>query len=234
MVTVACVYKKGGDFNDQYVNALAESVKRHIKREYRFVCLTDSDQDLGCETMPLIHALPGWWSKLEAFRLISPTVLLDLDTILVGDITPIADAAENIDAVVMLSGFRHKDWCSGVMAWNRDLSFIIKRFVSLVDHSRNQFFDRANALRARLGNKIYRGDQDWVCECLESKKMPIVAAQCIQKGIVSFKNHVREDPEILKKSSIVCFHGKPRPHELIKHKWIRDHFLVDRETVQTN
>ena len=48
---IACVLKSGGDF---------------LPAE-EFICLTDLDLD--CQTLALDHDWPGWWSKIELFRL---------------------------------------------------------------------------------------------------------------------------------------------------------------------
>jgi len=91
MVTVACV-KKGTKYGPQYVERLANGVLRWMPRglEYRFVCFTDDPMaDVDCE--PLTEDLPGWWSKLELFKAERPLIYFDLDTIIVGDLTPLIE-----------------------------------------------------------------------------------------------------------------------------------------------
>jgi len=61
---VVCVYKTGGDFDGEYVEALYEKLS-----EYNFVCLTDaSDVPEHITQVPLKFGWEGWWSKMELFR----------------------------------------------------------------------------------------------------------------------------------------------------------------------
>lgn len=195
-VTVACVYKTGGDFTAEYVHRLAESVRAHTTRPHRFVCLTDSDEKFTCETVPLTDDLPGWWSKLELFKTFwGRTVYLDLDTIITGSIDPLLD----YDGPVALL----QDWYSdkpklstGVMAWNAPLSFICPT-------------DDEKALILQGPKQM---DQYFVVKKLEQAKWHIDNV-CEILSIVSYKKHCRgqDAPD---DARIVCFHGSPRPHEI--------------------
>jgi len=196
IVTVACVYKTGGDFTAEYVHRLIENVREHITRPHRFVCLTDSNEKFACETLPLIDGLPGWWSKLELFRLFhGRTVYFDLDTIIVGNIDPLLD----YDGPVALL----QDWYSEepklstpVMAWNSPVNFIYptteeKQEILQAPRKMDEFFVVAKLERAKW-------HVDDVCKIL---------------SIVSYKKHCRERG-VPDNARIVCFHGHPRPHEI--------------------
>lgn len=195
-VTVACVYKIGGDFTSEYVHRLAENVREHTTRPHRFVCLTDSDEKFACETLPLTDNLPGWWSKLELFKTFwGRTVYLDLDTVIVGNIDPLLD----YEGPAALG----QDWYSDkpklstfVMAWNSPINFIYPTEEEKQEILRNpkkmdEFFVVAKLERAKW-------HVDDVCKIL---------------SIVSYKKHCREHG-VPDTARIVCFHGKPRPHEV--------------------
>ena len=88
MTTAICVLRSGGRYGPIWAERLAAGLRAHLPGLARTVCLTDHDGPVpGCETVPLRHDWPGWWSKFEAFRpglVDGPALLLDLDTVLVG------------------------------------------------------------------------------------------------------------------------------------------------------
>lgn len=194
--TIACVYKTGGDFTAEYVERLVATVSDHTELPYRFVCLTDSNEKFSCETIPLTEGLPGWWSKLELFKTFwGRTVYFDLDTMLVGNIDPLLC----YDGPVALL----QDWYSeetklstGVMVWNSPLRFLYptdseKRAILQAPQKMDQYF-----VVERLERAKWRVDN--VCELLP---------------IVSYKKHCR-DQGVPDDARVVCFHGRPRPHEI--------------------
>src|SRR6478609_2567748 len=118
MLTVACVLKSGGIYDATWVERLRAGVKRHLPLEHRFVCL--SDVDVPCERIPLEYNWPGWWSKLEAFRLPGPVIYFDLDTAIVGDLSEIVARTDLWGGFTILEDFyRNKGYGSGVMAWDK-------------------------------------------------------------------------------------------------------------------
>ena len=74
-LTVACV-RWGDKYGPEYVERLAEGVRRHLRRRHRFVCYTDDVEALsgntGIVAMPLgttgvIRGWRGWWHKAFLF-----------------------------------------------------------------------------------------------------------------------------------------------------------------------
>jgi len=126
MLTVVCVLKSGGDYTTKYVRVLRDAMSRHLDVEYNFVCYTDFDHPINqvCETRPLLHEYPGWWSKIEVFRETGRVIYFDLDTYILG---PLGSLARALDpgTFYMLRPFHRKEvWASGIMAWNGDFSFV--------------------------------------------------------------------------------------------------------------
>jgi len=72
-------------------------VRRHLSKPHAFYCLTDQPERCEGATFVDITALglEGWWGKLALFepqwRADATVVFFDLDTVLVGDIAPLAD-----------------------------------------------------------------------------------------------------------------------------------------------
>jgi hypothetical protein len=76
-----------------------------------------------CERIHLDTGLCGWWAKLELFRLSGPILYFDLDTVITGDLTEIA---EYLHQFTMLRDFYYPDHpASGVMAWNGDYRYLL-------------------------------------------------------------------------------------------------------------
>lgn len=194
-VTVACVYKPGGDFTDEYVTRLCDGVARHCSVSYRFVCLTD--QKIGGVTcIPLAQEWPGWWNKLQLFREFKgPTVYFDLDTVIVGDLNEILVNHHGFSA---LSDFNKGTFASGVMAWSGDYSFLYD------DFSLSMIPKYSKSMAAW-------GDQGYIAERL----FGFDSLQELHPGrFVSYKKHVRKEGRVPEGTSVVCFHGKPRPHQV--------------------
>jgi hypothetical protein len=97
---VLCM-KWGTKYGPEYVNRLYGMVRRHLRGEFRFVCLTDDARgvrdEVQCLPIPSL-ALPTGipergWTKLTTFEadlhgLRGTALFLDLDVVIVDDITP--------------------------------------------------------------------------------------------------------------------------------------------------
>ena len=93
--------KWGDKYGPEYVNRLYAMVRRHLRGDFKFVCLTDSDvgirQEVVCLPIPDL-ALPDGlpergWKKLTTFEadlhgLRGTALFLDIDIVIVDDITP--------------------------------------------------------------------------------------------------------------------------------------------------
>lgn len=211
MITVACVYRSGGDFTVDDVARLVGGIRRYVPSDYRIVCLTDQPEDVRpfVEPVPLQFDWPGWWAKIELFTLPGPVLYFDLDTVLCGPINDLCEwVATPSDIVVMLRGFYRSDVCSGIMAWNRDLSGLTRQFGCLAAKA------SWVPLTHGLGCGRYNGDQEFIREQLAEARVPIVLAQDIQLGIYSYKVHVKPLGRIPADASVICFHGNPRPWDV--------------------
>ncbi len=194
MLTVACVLKSGGIYDATWVERLREGVARHLHSPYRFFCL--SDVDVPCDRIPLEHDWPGWWSKIELFRLEGPLLYFDLDTAIVGDLSDVAECASNNATTVLQDFYRLGHGIgSGVMAWN-DLDLCRNLYAT--------FAADPDGWQKRIGG---RGDQGFMEECGNP--------QCYHRWqldlpgqIVSYKRHCRNG--IPDNARVVCLHGLPK------------------------
>lgn len=192
-VTVACVLRSGGDFTPEYVERLRDGVAEHLPGA-RFVCL--SDVTVPCERIPLETKWRGWWAKLELFRLTEGRILyFDLDTVIRGSLEEIAAYPHRFS--IGMNWRRPGAFNSTFMAWDGDFSHIFRAFHPRLinDYSRSP---------ARWG------DQGFIQDHLGSAAEDAFAL--FPGQFVSWKKHCRQG--VPPEARVVCFHGKPRPHEI--------------------
>lgn len=148
------------------------------------------------DDLPLKSNLQGWWAKLEIFAPwyanLRPCVVFDLDTYIL-DPTAVDDLCALTDDLWMLSDFNHAQRAeSGIFVAPTDGELI---------------WSGANAA---VGS--YYGDGGYLATFRNRR------IQTAVDGIRSYKvNQLYDDP---KDARIVCFHGKPKPHET--EGWARD------------
>jgi hypothetical protein len=203
MIVVLCVCKSGAEYNEDWVRKLKDGVARNLTVPYEFKCLSDIDVP---NRIPLKHKWPGWWSKIEVFREVTgPTLYLDLDTVVTG----------NIDWITQTEGFSairnfHDPnmigsavmWFSGPLRKVYD-RFCEKPFKWIEYHERKK-------------DGPYLGDQAFIWDTLgrEVKTFPM-------DSIKSYKFHCKQGlPE---GTSLVCFGGKPKATE-VKADWLERHW----------
>jgi len=99
VITAACVWT-GDRYGIDYVARLRAMVGRYLRIEHRFICLTDHGavpDGVKRIEVPAI-GLNGWWAKMALFgpsvRGAGRCLYLDLDTVVVGDLSPLADGPE--------------------------------------------------------------------------------------------------------------------------------------------
>lgn len=207
----------------EYTQKLAQGIRRNTsakpKRDYWFVVYTDksrldSYKDLDGVDMavPIDPLFKGWYAKLYLFESTShfksPVLFFDLDTIITGNIDELLSLRI---AFGMLDDFYygHRGLCgSGILAWQGNFQFI-------TDHYRKQHYPTVAP----------RGDQGFIEDCIPSRY--IVRIQDLVPGqIVSYKVHCQEG--MPRGARVVCFHGKPKPHDFEKPDWVRDHWRIDK------
>lgn len=194
MLTIAMVLRSGGDYTPEYVRRLCEGIRQHTRSRHRVVCLSDdSTVSQYCEHEPLATDWTGWWSKLELFRVFKgSTLYLDLDTLVVGDITPITEYPHYF---TMLSDLLFPVRpASGVMAWSGDFSYLADGF----DMSQAEDYRKTECW----------GDQGWITKQLGFDPARF---QDLFPGMIVSRKRSTDDQK--RAASIICYHGKPRPHQ---------------------
>lgn len=185
---VATVLKSGGIYNKSHVERINDMARKHIPHE-RFVCLTDTEVD--CESISLEHNLPGWWSKMELFKLQGPVLFMDLDTIVLGDLSSVIDKASDKAFVILRDFYRGENALqSSLMYWSGDMSYLYDDFINKIDMSDH-------------------GDQNYIEKHIKGS---VTRWQDITDNIVSFKVDILKRG-LRESDKCVIFHGNPRPWE---------------------
>lgn len=200
MLNVVCI--QTGNYlgrGAEYVRKLRAQVKRHLTLPHRFFVVTDDASSLypGMTCKPA--ALPGWWEKIRLFKpgMFEGRVLfLDLDTYLVGNIDDIASYGGQF--ATLQDFWRPQGLGPAVMLWEPG------DFTASI-------WQEFEAQGKPMSHP--QGDQFWL-ENLDQGKFAkrIDILQRLYPGaFVSYKTHAVE--AVPEGAKVVCFHGKPRPHE---------------------
>ncbi|MFQ0812365.1 hypothetical protein AVM02_03075 [Brucella anthropi] len=191
------VLKSGGEYKPEHVYRLCAQAQKHAP-DLKFVCLADVELDI--EYVKLLYGWPGWWSKMEMFRpglFDKPFLYLDLDSTIIGSLANISARQR----LTVLSDF----YCpqhigSGLMLVTPDAA---KRAWQAWIAS-PQMHMRECVTRARWGDQGF----------LEGIWTDMDRWQNVLPGeIVSHK--VDCQLKTPKTAKIICFHGKPRPWEVV-------------------
>lgn len=208
------------EYTYEHVNVLERMLKRHYHKPHRLICVTDDPAHINCETLPIWDkhiALGGCFNRLYTF---SPDmkklfgerfVCIDLDCVIVDDITPLFDRPEDF---VMNSykpmPFRHApDQC-----YNGGLYMMDAGARSQVWDT----FDPEKSIQAiRSHPELCIGsDQAWIRLCLGRGE----ARWTVNHGVYEARQFQDKLPENAK---IVFFAGARDP-SLRKYQWVLEHW----------
>ena len=236
MLTVCCFkwaspHGYRSRFGPEHVLTLQAMVGRHYPHPHRFVCVTDDPGGLAdVETIPLWpdYAMvpsphgggnPSCYRRLKLFDpriddvLGSRFVTVDLDTVIVGDLTPIFDRSEPF---VIWGETNPRSWYNGSM-------------MLLTAGARPQVwthFDPLHSPQQALSAGKFGSDQGWISYCLG----PGEATWTTADGVYSYRVHVLHERrgQLPADARLVMFHGKVDPWspEAQQADWVRVHYRV--------
>jgi hypothetical protein len=217
--TVVLVLKTGGDFNFQDVDILSYHLHYHYRgiKPLRVFCLYDGVNVVwelrNCTVLPMFYKeWKGWWSKMNLFspemEIYRPFLYLDLDTVVVKDISDLFDRSNEI---ITLEDFNIRNKSASGMIWIPAKNPI----VSGIWESWIKSFKK-HILK-------YRGDQDFIRTFITINNFwqSLTTKICSFKMRKGNKGWLMEIPDSI---AVVCFHGHPRVREASKSvPWIMDY-----------
>lgn len=186
---------------------MQSALDAHCSAPFRFRCLTN-EKIPGVETTPLATKWQGWWTKLELFlpgQFDGPVAYLDLDTLILSDVTDILTRRYAFACPGTWKDGSDRILSSAFMCWDgtQDLSHIPAAF--------------APGIACRYERSDRWGDQGFIQDHLGRPWENLL--KTFPSRILRYKSHcigtTKEFPGAAPRgSSIVCFSGRPRPHEL--------------------
>lgn len=203
-MTVWCVCKSGAEYDKEWVGKLKRGVARNLTVPHVFRCLSDMDI---AGRVPLKHRWPGWWAKLELFRVVDgPSLYLDLDTVVVGNIDHLTNLPYDFAAI---RNFHDPEMIGSAVMWLK----------GPMKHIYDKFCEKPYKwieYHERKRNGPYLGDQAFIWNAM-NRKVDTLDNQ----RIYSYKFHCKE--ALPKDAALVCFGGQPKAPE-IKTDWMRTHW----------
>lgn len=189
-VVILTVLRSGGEYRVEHADRLRQQCAVFAPG-VPFRCLTEGDG--------LVSDWPGWWAKIEAFRVPGPVLYTDLDTTVRAPLAPLLAAAEQHDFIA-LRDFNpgQRQMGSGLMAWRGDMSHLVREFER----------DPAEHM-ARCTVPRWWGDQGFIEPLTPGRAY---WQDVLPGAVVSFKKHCAAG--VPAGARVVCFHGKPRPWDL--------------------
>lgn len=260
MVNVVCMRWLEA-FPASYVRLLRNAVRKNLPMEHRFICLTDNPNTLDSDIdsirmhdmqLPTQYVKKGCWPKISMFAPgvlppDEPTLFLDLDLVIRGDLSPFFDRLEKMRGLHAL-----REWNPGM--WNvlplsmRPDRGIQSSILGFYPREQQYIYDQFMADKLSIMKRLDL-DQDFISEVAKDR------TYWPYEWTVSFKRHcVRHYPfntwfpDIAEpeNAKIVVFHGNPRPIDLVplgKHRWgtknrfgygpvpwVRDYWLANDES----
>ncbi len=230
-VNVLCI-KWGQKYGPDYVNKLYSMVSRHLRRPFRFVCLTDDgagiDPAIEVKPIPAIgfdefDQRKPWtfghgWLKLTSFAdplydLQGRTLFLDLDIVIVDSLDPFFDRAGEFTVI--------KEWDKSDDTGNTSCYlYTIGAHSDALAHLKNDYPASTSRVRneqefitgylARQGRLSYWPD-GWCCS---------FKRHCMGNTLMSWFTTPRIPPG----ARLIAFHGRPNPHDAVagvSGKWYR-------------
>lgn len=215
-------------FAPDTVYALQAMIARHYHQPFRFVCITDRPEELpGIETIrlwedcsrlqsPIGHSYPSCYRRLKLFApdagetFGERVVSIDLDTVIVNDITPLFDRPEDF-VIWGESDFRSQRYCGSL--W------------MLRTGSRPRVwteFDEQTSPRQAWVHGHRGSDQGWL-----SYMLPNEATWGKKDGVYSYRKDIaKRGDQLPKDARIVCWHGKIDPWSSHGQRipWVRQHY----------
>ena len=218
-----------GVYTPSWVDKLYRGIARNYKGKFDFICLTDQnykfEEPIRNERLSMSVDLYGWLCLVDMYRpdlCKGQRFTVGLDTIITGPIDNILNWKNKI-GLCTDPGQPHLI-CNAVTSASPE--FCVE-YWKLWDWKKTDWLTECqmnfNSERTHRSVKApsemevlrtYYNDVDRLDE-----KFPY--------SILSYKKHIRQDRSLLDTASIVYFHGRPKPHQLLNRvgeEWVQENW----------
>lgn len=216
-------------FGPETVNTMRSMLERHCPKPHRLTCITDDPDGID----PRVRIVPLWgdhagvrnpcgahnpscYRRLKLFSKEAREIIgerfavMDLDTVIVGDMSPIFDRTEDF----LIWGDTHPTtWYNGSL-WI--LTAGARAHVW-------EEFDPADSPRQSRRAGHFGSDQGWISYRLGPNETILRK----EDGVYSYRNHIQPNGGVLPENArIVMFHGKHDPWHPCSQQvpWVREHY----------
>lgn len=199
----------GNKYHPGYVYALRDAIAKYLTVPHDFKCITPMRLE-GIQTVKPFVPYQGWWSKLNLFTPRTAhgrNLYFDLDVVICDNLNYLVDYSDG--KLAAPANWAQSGWGgiqSSVMAWRGGWTLPFDMIRPLWP---SRTVDEAGY--TYLAGKKYWGDQEFLWELLGDDWIRL-------PGICSYKYHCRQG-RIPAKSSVIVFHGEPKPIE-VNDPWI--------------
>lgn len=228
MITVV-TWIWGHKYSADYVVKLRNGVRRFMKTEHRFVCVTDGDPIPDIDCVPLLEGSwfrelledKGCFARLQLFnpqfqeRLGGETFLqLDLDNVVTGSLDHLLDY-QSLFPYSILQGVNSANPCP----YNGSVQLLRKGYASHVWSS----FSLEKARKVPFHS--FPDDQGWIAATL-----PAAHGLGPRSGVYAFeKPGWPRGYNLPKNAAVVCFPGSRDPSQFMKLGWVRDNWSITED-----
>lgn len=239
-VNVVCL-KWGTRYPAHYVNKLYRGVTKHLHRPFRFVCITDDSKGLvdGVETVPILPdpktkwPWPNIFMKLAvtadgAANLVGPTLFLDIDIAITGDIDCFFDYKPGKNCII-------HNWVEKRKTFFRKAPHVGNSSVFRFEAGKSGYIYETflREMNEAMDRKCYCTEQAFLTHAMkEVYWWPDEWARSFKRHAMwSFPFNLWLEPSLPVGCRILVFHGKPDPDEALvgyRGKRIHQHCLPVR------
>ena len=213
MLNVVCLLRQGGKvgYTAEWVNKLQRGVQRNLTQPHRFVCF--SDCEVNCERIELESGDYGFWSKMQMFKpglLKGPTLYLDLDTVICGNIDEVINRIQHQPFVMWIEADKNIH-SSAFMYWQGDHSYLWYKFIS----------EPLSHWESLYGSPPLYGDQAIISE---NTRHTVLTDHCPAEWfhIASHKDAHRDLGQI----KILMFRKvSQKPSTMNRHRLVQEHWI---------
>jgi hypothetical protein len=215
---VACV-RVGSKYGAEYVERLYRGVQQHLSLKHQFVCIGDSVySEPGITSLVSEPDLPGWWAKMGLFkpwwRRGAKVIYLDLDTIVVGDLTPLAA----VSAPFAICGSFVRE--AGNTTWPCRYGSCV--MVLGADHDGEAWAKFYRDRHALMKTYSAHGDQKLIEALLPDAQL---LQPMLPNGFFLNYRNLKPSMATANGASLVIFGGKARPHNCVV-PWMREQWAA--------